>query len=1511
MAFVLLLFLAGLVAVQSPRVQTALGQRAVAMLESKMDANIRFSSISIRPFDAIMLEDLALEDQEPVVPGMDTILYAERLSAKFSLAGLLAGNGVRVKRLKIENGFFNLAIENDSLSGSGSNVNIERVFRIHPSGNSEPLTWGNLVSARSVDISHFHFWMSNPRSAARMAAQGRSYGGDGSMDWNDLKITVNQIRFSGVKVADDFVTGTVTRLDAFDDDTGFYLQNLSARHVQVGRATVRIDDLQLREHDTQLYVKHLDMLGSLDDYDYFEDKVRLDVTLMEGSRLSMQTISHLSSGLEDITFKGKLQGRVEGYVCDLHLDQLRIEDLEHQVKLQVDGRILGLPDEQNSILDLRLQDLSFGLDDLGGFVEAWAPETGLDLGDLAPGDVFHYKGRLSGPLNRMLVAGDLSAPGRGLAVTGLTIRNAVDSRRPIIIDGKLETRDLDLGHILNIQELGPLSMKTGLAATFGKDGPDVRIDSLKISRLNAMGYDYSDISAVGTYREDAFDGRITAADPNLSFLFQGTFNLSKNTQNAAYQFYASLGYADLHALHIDNRERSKLSFQASSNFIRTEARDLLGDISLTDILLESETGVHNIGDIVVRAHANDDVHRIRLDSRFMEASFVGDRSLPHFLSDIQDLLVQKELPALLPEAPEPWDGSSYEVSLQVYDARDLLNFLMPGLYVENRTEAHLTVQEDGQVQATLRSGRLALGSRYIKDVQLNLNNLDQGLSAEFTGANLSLGDMQLQDNRITLFAQDNHLGLGYTFDNGEDSDTHAELYLSGELDRDPLGLKVSANVLPSNIYYNNNGWGLSSDEIRYHAGRVKVNRLFARHEDETLLVDGGYSPDSADTLSVRMEKFNLAFLNTITGNQPPLEGVATGEAVIISSSAATPGLLANLQCDSTRISGYPMGRLKIASVWDEAHKRFNVHINNNLKARRNLDIDGYLVPATSTLHASALFQDLELGYAKSFMEGLFTEFSGQLNGQVVVDGKLDKLHLSSKYLRIDKGRIELDYARVPYDLEGSLTLNDKGLFFDQVTLSDGEKGSGTVSGGILMNGFRNVSLDTHVKLEKMHVLDLAKGVNPTLFGSVYASGRADVTGPLNKIFLDINAVSAGPGELHLPLDSVSSDSDRQMLTFKESLDNRDIDPYEEMMAARQEIHTQSSDLRVKLRVQVQPEVRAFIDIDENSLNGVGSGIIELESRPSQDIFTLGGDYTLSDGSFHFSAMNLVKRDFTIQDGSTVRFNGDVWDTDLNVKGLYITKASLSNLIASDAALTRRTVNCGINITGKMRNPELKFTIDVPDLNPSIQAQVDGALNTEDKVQKQFLYLLIAGAFLPTEESGITSNGSEVLYSNVSSIMSGQLNNIFQKLNIPLDLGLNYQSTNTGSNIFDVALSTQLFNNRVVVNGTVGNKQIVGNSSNEVIGDLDIEIKLNRSGSLRLNLFSHSADQLTSYLDNSQRNGAGITYQREFNSFRNFFRELFESREKREQRIIDQALSAVPNKVWQVDTLGKLQANEQQ
>ena len=383
--------------------------------------------------------------------------------------------------------------------------------------------------------------------------------------------------------------------------------------------------------------------------------------------------------------------------------------------------------------------------------------------------------------------------------------------------------------------------------------------------------------------------------------------------------------------------------------------------------------------------------------------------------------------------------------------------------------------------------------------------------------------------------------------------------------------------------------------------------------------------------------------------------------------------------------------------------------------------------------------------------------------------------------------------------------------------------------------------------------------------------------------MNIDAVTAKPGELHIPVTGTETSGSTNLLKFTEPERDVFIDPYEVMISRMQSKEEEEGNFTVNLHVNAQPDVTAFVEIDKASghvLSGRGNGTLDLTA--SEDAFSINGDYTLTGGSYKFVALGFVNRDFEIQDGSSVTFNRDIFESTLDIDALYKTKVSLSTLISDTTSVAnRRTVECGIRITDKLINPRLSFSIEIPELDPTIKSRVESALSTEDKVQKQFLSILLSNSFLPDEQSGIFNN-STMLYSNVSEVMSSQLNNILQKLNIPVDLGLNYQPNEKGNDVFDVAVSTQMFNNRVVVNGSVGNKQYSSGGQTDVVGDLDIEIKLDRSGAFRLNLFSHSADSYTNYLDNSQRNGVGLTFQTEFNSFRQFFRNMFSSKKKRQE-----------------------------
>ena len=1273
----------------------------------------------------------------------------------------------------------------------------------------------------------------------------------------------------------------------------------------MGEALVEINDLHIEDGYSNLNLEHLNMEGDLDhDYNDFTNCVVIDGLLRDGSLVDMgKTIYHFA-GVES-TFRGIVKGKVHGTVNNLYLDNITANDPDNGVRVCATGNIKDVEYEGNGTYNFTVKEISFDLDGLAGFVKAWAPKTELNLAQFAPGERLSFEGHVEGPLNDLGVNGQFLTENMGSILADVYLRNIVDESKDMNLGGRISTSNLHLGKVLGTQSLGPLTMRTTLDAVFrDKGGIDLQLDTLQISRLQALDYDYSGISAHGTYKNESLRASLVSNDPNLLLNFDGQVDMGERN-DALYRFNLDLKKADLAAINVDKREVAGVSLKVDSDIRRTDADNLDGQFTVSGIRLLSEDGTHAIGDMHIQANQKDSLHRLTLQSEALTLAFRGTRPVLRFVNDLKGVIMAGELPALQGVPASAWDGASYQVDAQVLKAQDLITFLVPGLYIENKTAAHLDIHPDGLLQATVTSGRLALGNRFVKDFRMEADNRESALNAAITGAIIDLGGTQLLGNKINLKADDNHVEMGYAFDNQGDGRTFGNLLAQADLSREGNELVVKAQLQPSVFSFASGAWNLKSEDIEYRScGDVHITNLQAAHDNQSLLINGGLRKNHTDTLRVRMDQFDLALLNTFTNGSPELKGLATGRATLISPTAPAPGLIAGITCDSVYVSGRPMGTLRLVSNYDEENKRFTAMLRNRLNDRSTIDASAFLVPSTRELGVLAILDQFDLGYAQPFLASVFSEFQGSLSGLANISGTLDKMHFGSEKLHLEDGTLTLDFTQVPYTVNGDLELNDKGLYFNPLKLEDGEKGSGTVQGGILFNDFKNLGLDVHVRFNQMHAINIPHDPDMAFFGNIYGDGRVDVTGDLSKILLDIEATTRS-GEIHIPLGSTGGDRSRDLLTFVEDVPE-DVDPYEQMVKGRTQVQKQGSDLDVQLRVRATPQAQVFIDVDnESSLTCSGQGTVDLVSRSRQGLFTINGDYTLNSGSFHFSAMNLVSRDFTIQDGSSVRFNGDVMNTDLNVNGLYVTKASLYNLTADESATSRRTVNCGISITGKLSNPQLGFSIDIPDLNPAIQAQVEGALNTEDKIQKQFIYLLVAGSFLPAEDSGISIGGSDVLFSNVSSIMSGQLNNIFQKLNIPLDLGLNYKNTQAGNNIFDVAVSTQLFNNRVVVNGTVGNREnIAGVSTNEVAGDVDIEIKLNRSGSLRLSLFTHSADQLSAFLDNSQRHGGGIAYQMEFNTFRQLFRNLFSKRQVREQRTQDEARRPVRNVTLQIDETGK-------
>ncbi len=1456
---------------QIPAAQTALVRKILRSVENNIDGRIEFADMTFVPFNGLVIKDLAIIDDNPAQGEvtLDTLFSAGTVAARFTLQGLLSQNGIQLKDVEVEHACFALVNESGEYSS-----NLARIFRMKPPEEEKEKKEGDIFSINKVRIKDFNFRMLD-RTGKPM--EKPEYG----IDWGDLDLTADiegrDLKFSGGVMSGHAQSVRVREKSGLD-------ATLSGE-ASVGNGRTAITGLRLRDESSNLSLPELTLsYNGTEDFGDFVNKVRIQGELGR-STLGFKTLSYFVPSFKDNTIVADINsGRVSGPVNNLRIYNLDFKDRTSGFGGNANVSLSNVSDISNMGLTTELKDFTFTTEGLGGFLSQWIPGKPIDLSSLARGETFRFNGSTSGSLADLKVNGTIDSPS-GVARADLRVRDIV-SNAPIRVTGDLVTDDIDVGRFIGKDFIRQVSLRTGINATLGKGAPSVDIDSLRIDRLNLLGYDYSDIHATGKYADNAFDGRIICNDPNINFMFQGLFNLSPNSDNAIYRFYASLGYADLHALNIDKREISRVSLGSiNADFVNVPQAGLVGRVDAEDLMLESANGMHDIGDIHVDSSSGEDGYSIKLASAFLDGTFTGSKGITSIVKDLQEITTKKEVAALYEEPAKPWDGGSYRVLLNFHDSRDLLSFLAPGAYIADSTALRLRVTDAGRLTGRITSPRLAFKDKYLRNMSLDLDNGDDALNCTLTGSELSLSrSLILKNDALMLYANDNNIGIGFNFNNMNDPEDRGELYLTGDLSgSSPKKPVLDARSLTSNIYLKGQQWRFDPASYHYSEGSVEVNGLNISNGDQNFAIDGGVSQDKADTLMVSINNVDLGLVNTFSLEDLGISGIAYGRAMVTSPVKDKLGLMVNVSTDSTTIAGHPAGTVTLGGSWDLENGLLDYALRNSIDGNTSMDARGFYVPKEKSLGLYAGLEDFDLGYAAPFLKSVFSDIGGKLTGQVSADGPLSGLELQGDDMMIKDGLLKIAFTQVPYYLNGPLHINSQGVFFDDISIKDRTDGSGTITGGISYDHFKNIRMNTRIRLNNMEVVDLRESDGQAFYGNVFGTGRVNITGPFSSLLLDVNATTVKNGHFHIPLGSATALGGSDLLIFKEPVREVYMDPYELMMNKLVETRKEESDLAVRVRVNATPQVEAHLEVDKSTGNvftGRGAGTINLEVRPSKDLFTINGDYTLNSGNYHFNAMNIASKDFTVLDGSSIKFNGDIMDSDLSIDARYSLKTSLSNLIADSTSVSsRRTVECGLNVSDKLRNPKLAFSINVPDLDPMTKSRVESALSTDDKVQKQFIALLVTNNFIPDDQSGIVNN-SNLLTSNVADLMANQVNNLLQKLDIPLDLGLNYAESGTGASIFDVALSTQLFNNRVTVNGSVGNRKHMTNYNSDVVGDLDIEVKMDKSGQVRLNLFSHSADEYTNYLDNLQRNGVGVAYQKEFDSLKQFFRDLFTPKSQR-------------------------------
>ena len=1490
-----------LILLQSPSVQTKVVEKVLDRINGTLEGAIEARDIHVAPFNSFILRDVVVIDHEPYdkLSPVDTFAYIKQVSGRVSIRGLFSKKGIYLSRVELDGGLMHLTSE-PAPEGSEAKTtsNLTRIFKLTSSektGQYSPTP--GIFQIEKVDVKDFIYRMTSytvplPYKPA-------------AINWSDMEARVNA-RVHSLKYTGGRMSGVVDMLSA-SEKCGYNIRSLTGR-ATVGMGKATLENVRIVDDWSDLSIPRYTMSWNdvAEDFSHFLENIRQDLTI-SGGHLSSRTINAYggTSPTLDVTLNLE-RCHATGYINDLYVDKFVFSEKPSGIKGRLSTRITGIPDSRHMLLDANVDELDFTTAGLSALLSELGASA--DLRGLAPGERFRFSGSAKGPMNNIVAQGKLSS-GIGSADFDMTVRNLMDPHVPIDIAGRFASRDMGMDRLLGTDALGSLTASTGFSARLDGKRSSFSVDNLSLDTVGLLGYEYSGIKANGKFDGKTFNGDIDIADPNLQATLHGVFNLPQGDADGRYRFTADIAKADLQAVNLDKRGTSKVSGHVDADLVMSAGGNPIGEVVVSNVVLENDRGARNIGDIVVTSRKDGEQESAKIRSSFLDLEYEGMGNFAEIVRNLQTVTTRRELPALY-HASDLDKGTAdhyYKMELSFHDSRDLLSFVVPGLYIADSTHVSL-LSDHGSLEGKMTSSRLALAKNYLKDVNVSFDNLGHSLNATVLSSSVTLGGISITDVALTAYAQENNLFGGFHYDGIEGVDTVGELYLSGDLSRDANdSLSVTANPLSSYIRFNSQQWDIDESQITLKAGNAVIDGFRMHNGSQVFSIDGGLSFKSADTLAVGIRNLDMGLLNNLTKIDYGFKGDLNGRMLLSSPLDKNLRALANIVCDSLSISGVEAGTLRLAAVWDGAEDMINAYIRNMLDGRDALNASGSFSPGTREVDLTVAMDGTELVLAKPFLQGFLNDISGKLSGFVTAKGTFDDIRLASEDFNINNAHFIVNYTGVPYTINGPLHLDNEGVHFDDISILDDETGSAVLSGGIAFHRFDDMVMNSALRFRNLKVIDVSHGKG--ISGLLRASGNVNISGPQDALVVNADVSTAGDGNLDIPVSQFSSTAKSNLLSFKDHTADRPVDPYEDMMAAMFEHHEKKAkkgnDLTARVRLQINPGLEATVDLDDtggNSLKASGEGSVGLLLRPARNIFDLNGEYSISKGSYRFSIPGLVSKNFTIDDGSSITFNGDLMQTVLDIGATYSLRTNMNAFLTDTTSVsTRRLVECGIKITDRLSAPKVAFSIDIPDLDPTSKAEIESSLNTEDKIQKQFVALLVTGSFLPGDQAGIVDNPN-ILYSNVTEMVSSQLSNMLERMNIPLDMGLGYQQSYSGANLFDLAVSTQLFNNRVVVNGVVGNRQYSGtsNARGDLVGDLDIDVKLDKSGNFRLNLFSHSADEFSSYLDYSQRNGGGFTYQQEFNTWKAFFRRLFTPRRKQEQQAAGRPQRDIPTVTVEID-----------
>ena len=306
---------------------------------------------------------------------------------------------------------------------------------------------------------------------------------------------------------------------------------------------------------------------------------------------------------------------------------------------------------------------------------------------------------------------------------------------------------------------------------------------------------------------------------------------------------------------------------------------------------------------------------------------------------------------------------------------------------------------------------------------------------------------------------------------------------------------------------------------------------------------------------------------------------------------------------------------------------------------------------------------------------------------------------------------------------------------------------------------------------------------------------------------------------------------------------------------------------INLNVDVTPdaEVRLIFDArigDIISSRGDGS----LSLSISNTRFDMRGTYTIEEGDYLFTLQNMFNKHFVIERGGIITWSGDPLGALLNIRAIYKARPSLFQLMNDENFRRSVPVDCILNISNILTNPNIRFELDIPNSGQEVRSFLSAATSSEEEMTRQFLSLLLFNSFYPDfnhNQNGAPGTGLEMGLSTASEFLTNQLSYMLSQMsaNFDISFGMRPGTMEAGGQNWDLDIGNNWWNFHA-------NYEVTAENS-ENVGEFSFEFRLPNRNKLRLKAFNRAN---AAYLSqNPYTQGVGVLFREDFNKISDLFR----------------------------------------